>query len=59
MEKTEVKKKVTRQDQLKLRENFEANYGKLYLVRCIVCEMENCAFNVPNGICTWCGWREE
>ena len=30
--------------------------GKLYLVRCPKCGMENYAPNVASGICTWCGY---
>lgn len=59
MEKQEVKKKITREDQLKMRDNFLSDEGKLYLVKCVVCGYENYAPNVVTGQCTWCGWMEE
>lgn len=35
--------------------NFEKD-GKVYLVRCEKCDMENYAPNVASGFCTWCGY---
>lgn len=39
--------------------NFMAD-GKLYLVRCYVCDpergKENYALAVAAGVCAWCGW---
>ena len=40
--------------------NFMAS-GKLYLVRCFLCEpvhgQENFAPMVAKGQCAWCGWK--
>lgn len=33
--------------------------GKLYLVRCRVCDRENYAPAVASGQCAWCGWSED
>lgn len=42
--------------------NFIGKNGKLYLVRCFVCDedrgRENWAPAVASGQCAWCGWRE-
>lgn len=42
--------------------NFRNKSGKLYLVRCFVCEptrgRENWAMAVATGQCTWCKWSE-
>jgi len=40
------------------RENFRDKDGKLFLVRCPKCKLENYAFAVASGECAWCGWRE-
>jgi len=36
------------------RENFVGNNGKVYLVRCPVCKLENYSPDVATGICVWC-----
>lgn len=42
--------------------NFRLN-GKLYLVRCFVCDpergRENYMAAVSAGVCAWCGWSEK
>lgn len=42
--------------------NFRGDNGKLYLVRCFVCEpnggKENWSMAVATGRCEWCGWEE-
>ena len=42
--------------------NFRVD-GKLYLVRCFVCEAtrgrENWAMAVSNGECAWCGYKDK
>jgi ribosomal protein L37E len=39
-------------------ENFRDENGKLYLVRCPRCGMENYAPAVISGQCVWCGWKD-
>jgi hypothetical protein len=43
--------------------NFRADNGDLYLVRCFACQpewgRENWDMTVADGVCAWCGWREE
>jgi hypothetical protein len=43
--------------------NFRDDEGKLFLVRCFVCDKkhgeENYAMAVSSGICAWCGWKDE
>ena len=40
--------------------NFYGQDGRLYLVRCFVCDprrgVENWHVAVPAGVCAWCGW---
>jgi hypothetical protein len=54
---------ITKQDQLKNKDNFIGENGNLYLVRCMACPdagefgTENYALNVSSGICSWCGWK--
>ena len=54
-----VTKKLTIQDRPP---NFRNNEGKLYLVRCFMCDcdhgVENHAMSVASGQCAWCGWKE-
>lgn len=42
--------------------NFRTLGGKLYLLRCYVCDpiygLENRLPNVSTGICAWCGWSD-
>ena len=40
---------------------FKSKDGKLFLVRCPKCRVENYALSVSSGICAWCGYtaREE
>jgi len=38
--------------------NFRED-GKLYLVRCFVCNRENWAMLVSSGQCAWCGWKKK
>jgi len=42
--------------------NFRNAEGKLFLVRCFICDpkrgRENWAPAVASGICAWCGWGE-
>jgi len=55
---------ITREDQLKHKENFEGADGQLYLVRCYNCDprgligRENWGPAVATGRCAWCGWSE-
>lgn len=42
-------------DPLSMRANF-IDKGKVYLVRCPWCKLENYAPTVSSGICTWCGY---
>lgn len=35
--------------------NFIEN-GKVFLVKCPECNLENYAFNVAIGVCAWCGY---
>lgn len=58
---TKAKKKLNiNQDQ---GENFRDKDGKLFLVRCYVCDpehgLENHAMLVASGTCAWCGWSEK
>ena len=39
--------------------NFRDEDGKLFLVRCKVCDRENYLPAVASGICVWCGWTEK
>ena len=45
------------------RPNFRDEEGKLYLVRCFVCDeehgRENWVVAVASGTCAFCGWAEE
>jgi len=43
----------TRSEQLECKDNFESN-GKLYLVRCVECGLENHSMVVSSGTCAWC-----
>jgi len=43
----------TRSEQLECKDNFESN-GKLYLVRCVECGLENHSMVVASGTCAWC-----
>lgn len=36
--------------------NFKQDNGKIALVKCPACSMENYALNVLSGICVWCGF---
>lgn len=38
----------------KLDQNFIGDNGKICLVRCTECDMENYAPAVMSGICVWC-----
>lgn len=42
--------------------NFRGEDGRLFLVRCYVCEptrgRENYGPSVATGQCAWCGWEE-
>jgi len=35
---------------------FKRKDGKWAMERCPKCHKENYAFNVMNGVCTWCGY---
>jgi hypothetical protein len=43
-------------------ENFRGDDGRLYLIRCYVCDpthgQENYITAVASGQCAWCGWKE-
>jgi len=42
-----------------MREIKEPNFiadGKVYLVRCPECGLENWAMAVASGVCCWCGY---
>ena len=43
--------------------NFRGKDGKLFLVRCYVCDEEfgeeNYVMMVASGRCAWCGWHEQ
>jgi len=61
----EEKKELTLQEQINLQNrepNFRGKDGKLYLVRCYLCEpkygRENYLPIVATGQCAWCGWKE-
>ena len=38
---------------------FRDKQGKMYLLRCPICELENHALSVASGECAWCGWKEK
>ena len=37
--------------------NFIGKDGKIYLVRCPKCNLENYAYMVATGQCCWCGYE--
>jgi ribosomal protein L37E len=37
---------------------FYSSDGKPYLIRCPMCEHENHAMAVADGMCAWCGYEE-
>lgn len=43
--------------------NFRSKEGKLFLVRCYVCDpeygRENYAMAIAGGECAWCGWSDK
>jgi ssDNA-binding Zn-finger/Zn-ribbon topoisomerase 1 len=39
--------------------NFRTEDGKLFLLRCPECKLENYAPAVASGECAWCGWKEK
>lgn len=56
-----MSKMISLDDQLKNPSNFIED-GKLYLVRCMNCGIEevgreNYCLAVSSGYCAWCGWR--
>ena len=56
--KTKIKEKCVQERS----PNFRDKDGKLFLVRCFVCDPENGRENwlpgVASGKCAWCGWEE-
>ena len=54
----EHRTKVSREEQLKNKANFESEEGKLFIVQCVACNQENWALAVASGCCAWCGWEE-
>ena len=50
-----IQRAATNQDR---EPNFRAK-GELFLVYCYACNRENYAPNVPRGVCSWCGWKED
>ena len=62
---SELVKELTKEDEIKIQEkrpNFRNSEGKLYLVRCFICDpncgVENYMPAVATGQCAWCGWKE-
>jgi len=36
---------------------FKGDDGKIYLIRCPKCDLENYAPAVASGQCAWCGYK--
>lgn len=39
--------------------NFRDENGKLFMIYCPKCKLENYAPSVADGQCAWCGYKEE
>lgn len=59
-------KEKTKEEQIKIQErepNFRSKDGRLFLVRCFICDpnhgVENYMPIVATGQCAWCGWKED
>lgn len=37
---------------------FRTDNGRLFLLRCPKCDLENWAMAVADSVCAWCGWKE-
>lgn len=58
LEKNKIVLAEDKYQPLPKRPNFRGRDGKLYLVRCPECKLENYSLSVAAGVCAWCGWHE-
>ena len=49
---------MTIDEQLKHPANFLSDTGKLMLVKCQLCHIENYGLAVAGSYCAWCGWNK-